>query len=72
MGVQVPDLMRSYMYAVGHGRLRHARHVLRGCTPADIPCTGCASCNVRCALGFDVRARARAVARVLESAAAAT
>jgi hypothetical protein len=64
-GVQVPALMRAYMYGVGHERPQHARHVLRGWTPADIPCTGCASCGVRCALGFDVRDRALAVAGVL-------
>jgi hypothetical protein len=64
--------MRAYMYAAGHGRPRQARHVLRGWTPAAIPCTGCASCSVRCALGFNVRERALAVARVLESATAVT
>ena len=63
----VPALMRAHMYAVGHGRPHHARHVLRGWTPADIPCTGCSSCGVRCALGFDVRDRALAVAGVLDA-----
>jgi hypothetical protein len=63
----VPALMRAHMYAVGHGRPQHARHVLRGWTPADIPCTACASCDVRCALGFDVRDRALAVAGVLDA-----
>ena len=66
-GVQVPDLMRGYMYAVGHRRPRHARHVLRLRTPSDIPCTACADCPVRCALGFDVRARARDLARLLNA-----
>ena len=66
-GVQVPDLMRGYMYAVGHGRPGHARHVLRLRTPSDIPCTACADCPVRCALGFDVRARARDLARLLHA-----
>ena len=63
----VPALMRAHMYAVGHGRPHHARHVLRGWTPADIPCTNCSSCGVRCALGFDVRDRALAVAGVLDA-----
>ena len=66
-GVQVPELMRAYMYAFGHGRPQHARHVLRVRTPADIPCTACSSCGVRCALGFDVRARARDLARLMDA-----
>ena len=66
-GVQVPDLMRGYMYAVGHGRPGHARHVLRRRTPSDMRCTACADCPVRCALGFDVRARARDLARFLDA-----
>jgi len=65
-GVQVPTLMRGYMYAVGHRQPRHARHVLRAWAPSDIPCTHCGECRVRCALGFDVRARAREVARLME------
>jgi len=67
MGVQVPDLMRGYMYAVGHGRPQHARHVLRAWAPSDIHCTRCDDCRVRCALGFDVRARARDLARLLNA-----
>jgi hypothetical protein len=53
------------MYAAGHGRPAHALHVLRGCTASDIPCSRCDACVVRCALGFDVRARALDVARLL-------
>jgi predicted aldo/keto reductase-like oxidoreductase len=64
-GVPVPDLMRAYMYAAGHERPRHARHVLRAWDPSDIPCTSCSDCPVRCALGFDVRERAVSVARLL-------
>jgi len=67
MGVQVPELMRAYMYAVGHGRPLHARQVLRACSSDEIPCARCGSCPVRCALGFDVRARARDLARLMDA-----
>ena len=60
-------LMRGYMYAVGHGRPRHARHLLRRGPPSDIPCTRCGDCRVHCALGFDVRARARDLARLMNA-----
>ena len=62
----MPTLMRGYMYAVGHQEPRHARHVLRAWTASDIACARCEGCAVRCALGFDVQARALAVARVLQ------
>lgn len=64
-GVDVPGLMRAYMYAVGHGRPAHARHALRGWASAGVACTRCDGCQVQCAFGFDVRNRARALARVL-------
>ena len=64
-GAQVPALMRAYMYAVGHGRPGHARHVLKAWAPSDVHCTRCDDCRVRCALGFDVRARARDLARLM-------
>ena len=67
MHVQVPALMRAYMYAAGHQQPRHARHVLRAWAPSDIHCTRCGECRVRCALGFDVRARARDLARLLDA-----
>ena len=70
-GVDVPSLMRGYMYAVGHGRPQHARHLLRAWAPSDISCTRCGDCRVQCALGFDVRARALAVAALLDAGASA-
>jgi hypothetical protein len=67
MHVQVPALMRAYMYAAGHQQPRHARHVLRAWAPSDIHCTHCGECRVRCALGFDVRTRARDLAHLLDA-----
>jgi hypothetical protein len=66
-GVDVPSLMRGYMYAVGHGRPGHARHVLKAWAPSGVDCTRCDDCRVRCALGFDVRARARDLARLMDA-----
>jgi hypothetical protein len=63
----VPLLMRAHMYATGHGRPAHARHVLRGWASRDMPCSRCEVCAVRCAMGFDVRARARVLARLMDT-----
>ena len=66
-GADVPALMRAYMYAIGHRRPAHARHVLGLRTPSDIHCTTCTECAVRCALGFDVQTRARDLARLMDA-----
>jgi hypothetical protein len=65
-GMDVPTLMRSYMYAFGHRQPGKARDMLRSWTSADVVCKNCRTCGVRCALGFDVKSRALDIARILE------
>jgi uncharacterized protein len=71
-GVEIPTLMRGYMYAVGYQNPQLARHALRAWTSADVPCGDCDRCGVRCALGFDIRSRAIDVARLLDAEIPAT
>jgi uncharacterized protein len=65
--VNLPALMRGYMYWVGYGQPQRARRALAGLARADIACTRCHECRVRCTLGFDVRNRAREVAGLLRT-----
>lgn len=65
-GVDIPTLMRSYMYAFGHRKPFKARETLTSWSPADVPCRSCDPCRVHCALGFDVKARALDIARILD------
>jgi predicted aldo/keto reductase-like oxidoreductase len=65
VGMDIPALMRGYMYAAGHQRPAKARETLAGWTAADIACVGCARCDVRCLLGHDIRFRAQEMARLL-------
>jgi len=65
--MNIPRLMRSYMYAVGYEEPQRARETLAGLSRADIACTNCHECLVRCARGFDVRARAREMARLMRT-----
>ena len=65
-GIDIPTLMRSYMYAFGHRSPRKARATLRSWTPADVACKTCNNCTVECSFGFDVKTRALEVARILE------
>ncbi len=66
MGVDIPLLMRSHMYALAHRQPGKARLTLSGWSSCDVSCTDCTHCVVDCALGLDVRSRALDVARLLE------
>jgi predicted aldo/keto reductase-like oxidoreductase len=65
-GLDIPTLMRGYMYAAGHQQPSKARFTLSGWTRADLTCRTCEHCDVRCALGFDVRSRALQMADLLD------
>ena len=64
LGLEIPTLMRSYMYAHGYKNPAKAKEALEHLDLARLPCSGCATCHVRCAMGFDVRARAIDVFRL--------
>jgi hypothetical protein len=64
--MDIPTLMRGYMYAFGHQEPKKARETLRSWTSAEVTCRNCATCEVKCSLGFDVKSRALDVARILE------
>ena len=66
-GMDVPALMRGSMYAFGHQRPEKARDLLRLWASADVACRRCSRCDVRCALGHDVKSRALDMARLLEA-----
>ncbi len=60
----LPSLMRSYMYAYGYRNLGAAYDLTASLDVGRNPCADCVSCSVKCALGFDVRARATDIARI--------
>ena len=62
--LDIPTLMRSYMYAYGYGNLSSAKEALESLKRSTNPCGGCDDCGVDCAMGFDVRDRVRDIARL--------
>ena len=62
--LDIPALMRSYMYAYGYGNTAHAKHTLDASGVAGDPCETCDSCNVTCASGFDVKDRVQDIVRL--------
>jgi predicted aldo/keto reductase-like oxidoreductase len=57
-GLDIPTLMRTYMYAFGYKNLQAAKETLALANIDDIHCQDCRSCRVKCAEGFDIRAKA--------------
>ncbi len=62
--LDIPTLMRGYMYAYGYGNAAHARHTLDASGVAGNPCRNCAVCGVACASGFDVKGRVQDVLKL--------
>jgi len=62
--IDIPTLMRSYMYAYGYGNPSLARETLDTMDLSDLTCNDCSSCLVRCSMGFDVKNKILDIARI--------
>ncbi|HLO60883.1 MAG TPA: aldo/keto reductase [Bacteroidales bacterium] len=61
--VDIPTLMRSYMYAYGYRNMHHARQTFDMAAGADA-CGECDNCSVVCSAGFDVKEKIRNISRI--------
>jgi len=62
--IDIPTLMRCYMYAYGYQRPSLAADTLESLQLSHLPCTNCNSCRVQCAMGFSVREKILDIARL--------
>ncbi|HBC79930.1 MAG TPA: hypothetical protein DEO60_02335 [Bacteroidales bacterium] len=62
--LDIPTIMRSYMYAYGYKNSTQAYHNLANARIPERPCDNCGSCNVNCSSGFDVRKKITDIARL--------
>jgi predicted aldo/keto reductase-like oxidoreductase len=62
--LEIPTLMRSYMYAYGYRNLQNARQTLDFLDLTDIACRNCRVCKVKCAMGFDIKERILDIVRI--------
>lgn len=67
-GLDIPSLMRSYMYAYGYRNLAAAKEVFESAGIETVPCASCGTCPVECTMRLDVRERATAIARIRDVA----
>ena len=64
--LDIPAIMRGYMYAYGYRSLPQARHTLAASGLKSGPCADCNSCSVKCSSGFDVRGKIQDIARLIK------
>lgn len=62
--LDIPTLMRSYMYAYGYRNLAKARETMESVDLSGPACNDCATCSVKCTMGFDVRDKVLDISRI--------
>jgi predicted aldo/keto reductase-like oxidoreductase len=63
--IDIPTVMRSYMYAYGYGNHQHSLATLRMSGLNGFPCRNCPQCTVTCESHFNVREKIRDVAGLI-------
>jgi len=64
--VDIPTIMRSYMYAFGHHNLPYANLTMANAGFKENPCLDCSTCNVNCKMGFNIREKIVDIFRVAD------
>jgi predicted aldo/keto reductase-like oxidoreductase len=64
--LDIPTLMRSYMYAYGYQQPAKAKQTLAKINLRNKTCHTCASCTVQCTMAFDVKLKIKDIIRVLD------
>jgi uncharacterized protein len=62
--LDIPTMMRSYMYAYGYKNIKHAKQTLSLVNIDELPCNNCKACNVNCIIGNDVKSKIADIARL--------
>jgi predicted aldo/keto reductase-like oxidoreductase len=62
--LNIPTVMRGYMYAYGYKNLSAAKEAFRSARVSDSACDGCGTCNIDCTMGFDIKSKIEDIARI--------
>ena len=62
--IDIPALMRSYMYAYGYKNLAQAWHTFNEIGFTGKPCETCQSCKISCTSGFNIKNKITDIARL--------
>lgn len=64
--LDIPTIMRGYMYAYGYQDYGKARGVLDQVDLSAVGCSDCSSCRVVCSTGFNVKEKIQDITRLVE------
>lgn len=62
--LDIPTIMRGYMYAYGYKNLALAQQTIKNAKMPSNPCSGCTTCSVVCDAGFDVKKKVQDIGRL--------
>lgn len=62
--LDIPSIMRSYMYAYGYNNFTAAKEIMQSLSSDGKFCNDCHACPVKCSFGFDVKSRVMDIARI--------
>jgi predicted aldo/keto reductase-like oxidoreductase len=62
--LDIPTIMRSYMYAYGYRNTAQAYYNLANVEMSDNPCKNCGSCDIKCPSRFDIKQKITDIARL--------
>ena len=62
--LDIPTLMRAYMYAYGHKNMKNAQKTVINSAADAQSCSDCATCKVSCRQGFDIKNRIMDIQRI--------
>ena len=65
-GVDIPTIMRSYMYAYGHRNLPYAKLTMTSTGLKSNPCSGCNTCDINCKMKFDIKKKIHDISRIID------
>ncbi len=63
-GLDIPTLMRGYMYAYGYRQTLFAKEAIAGVDLSRAACKSCVECSVDCQMGFEVKEKVLDIARL--------
>jgi predicted aldo/keto reductase-like oxidoreductase len=64
MNLEIPTIMRSYMYAYGYRNIEQAWHTLNDAGVDGNPCANCNECNIKCRSGFNIKEKISDIQRL--------
>jgi len=62
--LDIPAIMRSYMYAYGYRNIPQAWHTLADTGVSEATCSSCSTCKIKCSSGFDIKKKILDISRL--------